>query len=80
MTAYSGFTVPDIMHDILEGTTQVTLKCLLNYLIKDKKCFSLKTLNERISSFNYGSIDNRNKPSEISKTTFSSSETLKQSG
>ena len=27
--------VPDVMHDILEGTVQLTLKCLLKYLIYD---------------------------------------------
>ena len=72
--------VPDIMHDMLEGTVQVTLRSLINYLIKERKFFNLKVLNERISLFNYGPVDNRNKPSEISKNTFNSSDTLKQSG
>ena len=73
--------VPDIMHDILEGTVQVTLKCLLWYLIQEGKKFSLTTLNERIGSFNYGLADVQNRPSEIPKTSFfSSSDTLRQSG
>lgn len=74
--------VPDVMHDVLEGTTQLTLKCLLHYLIREKKFFSLSTLNTRISSFNYGPVDNHNKPSEISSATFNSTDsyTLKQSG
>ena len=73
--------VPDVMHDVLEGVTQLTMKCLLKYLIQEKKYFSLSVLNERIMSFNYGS-DVCNKPSEISKATFNStdSNTLKQSG
>lgn len=72
--------VPDIMHDILEGTLQLTLRHLISYFIRDMKYFTLKDLNKRISSFNYGYADSRNKPSEISKNTFSSSDTLKQSG
>lgn len=73
--------VPDIMHDILEGTLQLTLKCLMHHLIKEKKYFSLSVLNGRIASFNYGSAELSNKPSEISRETFKSSKTtLKQSG
>lgn len=73
--------VPDIMHDMLEGTLLVTLKCLFCYLIQDQKLFSLKTLNERIASFHFGQADVLNKPSEISRSSFnSSSDTLRQSG
>ena len=74
--------VPDIMHDILEGTAQLTMKYLLRHLIVSKKFFSLRTLNERIMSFNYGPADIANKPSEISRTTFNrvDSNALKQSG
>ena len=74
--------VPDIMHDVLEGSTQLTMKCLLSYLIKDKNLFSLRILNQRIASFVYGPSDAHNKPSEISTSTFNSSDsyTLKQSG
>lgn len=75
--------VPDIMHDVLEGTTQVTIKCLLLYLIQDKKYFSFNTLNERICAFDYGSSDVRNKPSEISRNILPDSpdsSSLKQSG
>lgn len=74
--------VPDIMHDVLEGTTQLTMKCLLHYLIEQKKLFSLATLNRRISSFDYGRGDAHNKPSEISVSTFNNKDSysLKQSG
>lgn len=73
--------VPDVMHDILEGTLQLTLKCLLHYIIHDMKFLTLVTLNERIASFDYGQADKRNKPSEISASTLASdSYTLKQSG
>ena len=46
--------VPDVMHDLLEGTAQLSLKCLLRYLISDQKYLSL---NERILSFKYGHAD-----------------------
>ena len=72
--------VPDIMHNILEGTLQVSLKCLINYLIRDQKFFSLLTLNKRMSSFQFGSAEQKNKPSELCLSTFHTSDTLKQSG
>lgn len=66
--------VPDIMHDLLEGIAQLTVKCLLRYLITEKKCVSVNTLNERILSFKYGHADIQNKPSEISKTALLASD------
>lgn len=72
--------VPDIMHDMLEGGAQFTLKCLLQYLIYEKKYFSLKTLNERLLSFKYGHADIRNKPSEIAKSPLVNFDKLRQSG
>jgi hypothetical protein len=71
---------PDIMHDILEGTAQLTLKCLIHHLIYDRKLFSFSTHNERISSFQYGFAEQKNKPSIISQASFRLSDTLKQSG
>lgn len=71
--------VPDVMHDVLEGTTQVTMRCLLGHCIQEQKFFSLSLLNERIVSFDYGHVDSQNRPSEISRTSFASG-TLKQSG
>ena len=70
--------VPDIMHDLLEGSAQVTIKCLLRYLISDKKLLSLNTLNNRILHFKYGQTDIQNKPSEIGKTALFSSDKLRQ--
>lgn len=72
--------VPDIMHDILEGTAQLVLRCLIQYLVLERKVFSFKTLNERISIFNYGTTDMKNKPSEITRSTFTSCDSLRQSG
>lgn len=71
--------VPDIMHDILEGTLQLHIKYLLKYLILEENLFSLNLLNERMQSFLYGP-DNNNKPSIISNDTLiSSGNCLKQS-
>ena len=72
--------VPDIMHDILEGTLPLVVKLLLLHYVSEKGHFSLSILNDRISSFNYGSSV-KNKPSPISVHNFTSSGTkLKQSG
>lgn len=68
------------MHDILEGTAQVTLKCLIRHYVQDAKLFTFAHLNQRIASFNYGRMDLPNKPSEISRSTFAKCDSLRQSG
>ena len=65
--------IPDIMHDILEGTLQLHLKWLLNSQILKEKMYSLRTLNARIQSFNFGPADSPNRPTPISYDTLSSS-------
>lgn len=72
--------VPDIMHDLLEGSVQLTLKCLLRHFISEKKYFSFSTLNERILSFKYGHADMKNKPSEMKRSSLFTSDKLRQSG
>ena len=73
--------VPDIMHDILEGTLPLTTKMLLNHLITEEKLFTLSVLNERIAAFKYGPSKLANKPSPISDSTLTSLDTkIKQSG
>lgn len=52
---------PDIMHDVLEGIGPLEFKLIMNELI-NKGCFTLDTLNARITSYNYGVPDARNKP------------------
>ena len=46
-------TVPDIMHDILEGIGKRELKLILSAFI-ESKTISLSYLNNRIESFNFG--------------------------
>ena len=52
---------PDIMHDVLEGIGPLELKLIL-YKLMNKGCFTLDTLNARITSYNYGVPHARNKP------------------
>ena len=72
--------VPDIMHDILEGSLQLHLKYLLKYCILRMKYFSLDTVNTRIHSFYFGTADAANKPSDIVTDVLTSSiNSVKQS-
>ena len=67
--------------DVLEGALTLTTKLLLQYFILQEKSFQLDLLNTRISRFNYGSADRRNKPSEIRRNVLTSKENnLTQSG
>jgi len=52
----------DIMHDILEGVCKYDIGMILKKMIYDFNYFTIDTLNNRIESFNYGSIDIRNRP------------------
>lgn len=45
---------PDVMHDILEGTLILGLKCLLFVLIHKQKLFTLELLNSRIEDYPFG--------------------------
>ena len=72
--------VPDIMHDILEGTLELCMRHLLIHLIHEEKLFSIGILNSRIASFNYGPSEVRNKPTQIATTCLASDGHLKQSG
>jgi len=47
---------PDIMHNVIESTLQLSLKHLLLYLIQEERLFTVETLNERIQSFDYGQM------------------------
>lgn len=44
----------DLMHDLLEGVCHYDIILILNYLIRDKKYFSLDTINYMLQVFNYG--------------------------
>lgn len=53
----------DIMHDLFEGIIPLVLKLVLAHYVCESKVLSLNILNTRISSFNYGNIESKNKPS-----------------
>lgn len=56
--------VPDIMHDVLEGTAPFLLKHLFEYFISEN-IFSEKQINDKIQYFDYGRKKNKNIPSSI---------------
>ena len=56
---------PDIMHDILEGVLQYEVKEMLLVFTKEKRYFSLDTLNKLIKEFGYHFADSKNRPSHI---------------
>ena len=56
------------------------IKHLLIHYITVVKLFSLQRLNKRILEFNFGSVECKNRPSEIASHHLSSSGELKQSG
>ena len=60
---------PDIMHDMLEGVIPMEVKLVLYTFIYDDKFFKLDTLNNLLSSHNYGHYDKKNKPSQILEST-----------
>jgi len=69
----------DIMHDLLEGVCKYDIGFMLNKMTFSFKYFTLETLNDRIESFNYGTIDIRNKPPLISVDSLKPTGTLKMS-
>jgi len=44
------------MHEVIEGTLQLSLKQLFLYLIQKERLFTVETLNEKIQSFDYGQM------------------------
>lgn len=58
-------TCVDIMHNILEGVAPLEIRLMLHHFIYKEKLFTLELLNKRISSFNYGYGNEKNKPSVI---------------
>ena len=73
--------VPDVMHDILEGSLQYEVKELLKHFINTEKYFTLDELNKKISEFPYVLSDKATRPATIVPTVLASSDhTVKQKG
>lgn len=72
--------VPDIMHDVLEGSLAYEIKELIRYANSEGFC-RLGDLNEAMNMFSYGSADRRNKPSPFNASVLTSNDHgLRQSG
>ncbi|XP_008188727.1 uncharacterized protein LOC103310992 [Acyrthosiphon pisum] len=54
------------MHDMLEGALKFDIGLILKQMIFSFNYFSMETLNNRIESFNYGSLDIRSRPTMLS--------------
>ncbi|XP_015764291.1 PREDICTED: uncharacterized protein LOC107343243 [Acropora digitifera] len=59
----------DIMHILFEGVVPYATKQCLKVLIDEKRCLTLRELNNRLESFNYGYMNNKNKPTPIARET-----------
>ena len=72
----------DIMHILFEGVVPYETKRFLKVLIDEKRSLTLKELNHRMESFNYGYMHNKDKPTPIARETLNALEDakLKQSG
>ena len=69
------------MHDVLEGILQYETK---EYCIREEQLLALSQLNENIKSFDFGYMNDSNKPSPIAppppKTLASKNNAVKQKG
>lgn len=72
--------VPDVMHDLLEGTLQFEAKLVLEHVVSERYV-SYSVFAGALAGMEVGYMEADNKPSEISSATFSSSDkTLGQKG
>ena len=77
----NGSLIPDVMHDLLEGTLQYEVKLMLKSMIFTEEYFSLDHLNSRVANLELGHMESKDRPSFISvKTLQSSGFSLKQKG
>ncbi len=60
------------MHDQLEGVLPLEIKMLVRKVVQEYRLITLDGLNERIANFNYGPVDQKNKPSPLKQQVFSS--------
>ncbi|CAH3115461.1 unnamed protein product [Porites lobata] len=67
----------DIMHILFEGVVPYETKRFLKVLIDEKRSLTLKELNHRMESFNYGYMHNKDKPTPIARETLNALEDAK---
>ena len=77
-----GGLLPDVMHDILEGTLEYEMKLMLQQFIYEEHYFTLEELNTRMDFFHYGYMEIKDRPTPIADTTIkrSTGNLLKQEG
>ena len=72
--------LPDVMHDLLEGTLQFEAKLILRHVITERYT-SYPKFARLLAGLELGYMEADNRPSEIASSTISSSEkTLGQKG
>ena len=77
----NGSLIPDVMHNVLEGTLQYEAKLMLNYMIFTEEYFTIDHLNSRIANLELGHMEVKDRPSLISGNTLrTSGHSLKQKG
>lgn len=77
----NGSLIPDVMHDVLEGSLQYETKLLLQYMINTAHYFTLDDFNMRLENMELGHMEYKDKPTVISQATLhSSNNSLKQKG
>ena len=62
----SGSLIPDVMHDLLEGTLQYEVKLMLKAMISTDEYFLLNYLNSRVANLELGHMESKDRPSFIS--------------
>ena len=73
--------IPDVMHDILEGSLQYEVKELLKHCIHTENYFTLDQLNNKINEFPYVLTDKAARPAMIAPTVLGSADhSVKQKG
>lgn len=76
----SGAMVPDVMHDLLEGTLQYEAKLILKHAIHERY-FTYKRFSESLQALELGYMEADNRPTMISSETINSNDkTLGQKG
>ena len=68
------------MHDIMEGILQYEVQLMLKVMIQQEHYFTLDDLNSRITNFELGYMEEKDRPTVVSYSTLTSGHSLKQAG
>lgn len=72
----------DIMHILFEGIVPYETKLFLKYNIDERRCITVRRLNQLIESFDFGYMNRKDQPSPIVRESLNATHDakLKQSG